>query len=377
MEGANELAHLGGLERIMAMASTDKAPARVAIVDDFVSIRRWLRHVLDGDPRLVVAAEAGNADEARQILRHQPIDVVTLDVDMPGMSGLEFLSRLMIHRPMPVVMVSALTERGSREAVEALSLGAVDCIEKPRTALDPNLARQICDRVWHASQTRVRAGQRSTAELSAVRTQGTGAAWSGPIILLGSSTGGVAALETVLAELEGVEWPVVIAQHMPEKFLRSFCRRLNELFARRFAMADDGLELRSNHAVLAIGKDVSTHLVRPPGGPISCRIAAPSARAVYRPSVNDLFHSAADAGLAGAAAVLTGMGDDGAAGLLALHRRGVLTLAQNEQSCVVFGMPKAAQAAGAAQRMLDPAEIGRFITRHAGKHTRAEKGELT
>lgn len=361
----------------MTLPASDMAPARVAIVDDSVSIRRWLRHVLESDQRLVVAAEAGNADEARQILRQQQIDVMTLDVDMPGMSGLDFLSLLMVHRPMPVVMVSALTERGSREAIEALSLGAVDCIEKPRTALDPNMARQICDRVWQAAQTRVWVGRRSPTDQAGAVAHGQGAKWSGPVILLGSSTGGVAALEGVLGELDGVCWPVVIAQHMPEKFLRSFCRRLNELFSRRFVMADDGLELRSNHAVLAVGKEVSTHLVRPPGGPISCRIVAPSARALYRPSVNDLFRSAAQAGLKGAAAVLTGMGDDGAEGLLALHQRGFVTLAQSEKSCVVFGMPKAAQALGAAQNMLDPGEIGRAMARHARKQAGAEKGELT
>jgi two-component system chemotaxis response regulator CheB len=165
-----------------------------------------------------------------------------------------------------------------------------------------------------------------------------------------------------------VEWPVVIAQHMPEKFLRSFCRRLNELFSRRFLMADDGVTLRSNHAVLAIGKDVSTHLVRPAGGPISCRIATPSVGATYRPSVNDLFVSAANAGLTGAAVVLTGMGGDGAQGLLALRQRGFVTFGQSENSCVVFGMPKAARALGAVQHMQDPGKIGAMITRHSQKN---------
>lgn len=343
----------------------DTRVVRVAIVDDSRSIRRWLRHVLETDDRLSVAAEAGNADEARQVLRQTRIDVMTLDVDMPGLSGIEFLSRLMIQRPMPVVMVSALTEKGSREAVEALSLGAVDCIEKPKSALPPTLTQEICDRVWLAAHTRVVTGQRSMPAPVGAVAQPAGDTWSGPVVLLGASTGGVAALEAVLAELDGMAWPVVIAQHMPEKFLRSFCRRLNEQFSRQFAMAEDGLQLRSNHGVLAIGRDVSTHLDRPNAGPILCRIRAPSARAVFRPSINDLFLSAADAGLSGAAAILTGMGDDGANGLRVLLEKGFVTMAQTERTCAVYGMPKAAFALGAAQSVLDPVEIGRAIARQS------------
>lgn len=349
----------------MDLSPAGTAPARVVIVDDSRSIRKWLRHVLAADSRLAVVGEAGTADGARQLLRQTPVDVLTLDVDMPEMSGLEFLARLMSRRPMPVVMVSALTERGSREAVEALALGAVDCIEKPRSTLPPNLARDICERVWQASRVQVHAGRRIAVNVPDRAAPAAGTAWSGPLILLGASTGGVAALEAVLHELEGVAWPIVIAQHMPVKFLRSFCRRLNEVFSRRFIMADHGLELRSNHAVLALGKDVSTHLVRSGSGPITCRLAAPSSLAVHRPSVNDLFISAARSGLTGAAAVLTGMGDDGAAGLLALRTSGFVTLGQTERSSVVYGMPKAAVALGAVQHVLDPAGIGAFIARHA------------
>ena len=349
----------------MTSSPADIQAVRVAIVDDSRSVRKWLGNVLRTDKRLAVVAEASNADEARQILRTTKIDVMTLDIEMPGMSGLEFLSRLMIRRPMPVVMISALAEHGSREVVEALSLGAVDCIEKPRTTLPPSVAQDICDRVWLASRTRVQTGRRSTAEITGMIAQPAGPAWTGDVILLGSSTGGVSALETLLGELEGVLWPVVIAQHMPEKFLRSFCRRLNEQFSRQFVMAENGLQLRSNHAIMAIGREVSTCLERSGSGSITCRLTEPSARAVYRPSVNDLFHSAARAGLSGAAAILTGMGDDGADGLLALRSQGFVTLAQTENSCAVFGMPKAAQARGAVEYMLDPAEIGSFIARHS------------
>ncbi|WP_168797705.1 chemotaxis-specific protein-glutamate methyltransferase CheB [Aliishimia ponticola] len=336
-------------------------PTRVMIVDDSRSIRRWLRFVLEQDERLEVVGEASCASEARRMLDHLQVDVMTLDVNMPGMSGLEFLSRLMIHHPLPVVMVSALTEAGSREAIEALSLGAVDCIEKPRSAFAPNVAVQICERVLQAAHTRVQPGAAGRRIARKELVPPPEAQWRGDVILIGASTGGVTALERVLREVDEIACPIVLAQHMPENFLRSFTRRLNENYRRRFTLAQDGMALEPGQAVIAIGKDVSTRLIRRTDGTITCALAAPSAEVLYRPSVDDLFLSAADAGLSGAAAVMTGMGDDGARGLLALRKAGFFTMTQNESTSVVYGMPRAAYELGAADLALSPDEIGQRI----------------
>lgn len=344
-------------------------PVKVAVVDDSRSIRLWLRHVLDADPRLQVVGEAGSGPEARRLLRTIPVDVMTLDVDMPGMSGIDFLARLMAHRPMPVVMVSAHTEAGSEAAIQAFSLGAVDCIEKPRSALQPNIAELICDSVYDASQVNVQFRPPPSAlREPSMAPFGTGA-WKNDIILLGASTGGVTALESLIAEIDSCPEPVVIAQHMPENFLKSFCRRLNEQYKRRFTLAKDGLVLQEGQGVLALGKEVSTHLMAHSGGGLQCSFKPPSAKAIYRPSIDDLFTSVSRLNIKGYAAVLTGMGTDGAEGLLALLDAGFATYAQNEHSCVVYGMPKAAAALGAAQTILEPQDIGRDIAALTLKNT--------
>ncbi|MFK7876823.1 MAG: chemotaxis-specific protein-glutamate methyltransferase CheB, partial [Paracoccaceae bacterium] len=341
--------------------SRNQRPARVAIVDDSKSIRHWLRRILNDDPRLDVVAEAANGIEAREVLRNVPVDVVTLDVDMPGISGLDFLARLMVLKPMPVVMLSALTEVGSKAAIEALSLGAVDCIEKPKKVLGPDGVRSICNRVYNAANTRVTERKLTSKGTPQPPEFSAEAAWSGGVILLGASTGGVTALETVLTQLEATDWPVVIAQHMPENFLHSFCRRLNGQFSRRFYMASQGHELRSGQAVIALGKTVSTRLKRSATGHIICDLSAPSKNTFCSPNIDDLFYSAADAQLDTASALLTGMGSDGAIGLKRLRETGGYTFAQNESSCVVYGMPKAAVALGAAIEQLSDQSIGRRL----------------
>jgi two-component system chemotaxis response regulator CheB len=336
-------------------------PVRVAIVDDSRSVRRWLRIVLDADERLEVVAEAENCRQARDILRQIPVDVLTLDIDMPEMSGIEFLSRLMAYRPMPVVMLSALTEDGSNEAIEALSLGAVDCIEKPRSTLSDDMMRDIRDRVCFAAQTRVDVRNRANPADYGVRKFTSASPWKGPVVLLGASTGGVAALEQVLSEVEDTQWPIVIAQHMPQHFLRGFARRLSDQFSRRFVMARDGLVLQEGMAVLAAEGDVSTRLSQSVDGVISVEFVPPLPGAKYSPSIDDVFHSAAQTGLNGCAALLTGMGADGAQGLLALRKAGFHTWAQSEGSCVVYGMPRSAVELGAAAQVDDPIAIGKSI----------------
>ena len=343
------------------MAKDD--PVSVAIVDDSRSVRRWLRAVLNADDRLEVVAEAGSGLEARDLLLKTKVDVMTLDINMPGMTGIEFLEKLMIHRPMPVVMLSALTEEGSREAVEALSLGAVDCIEKPRAAVEGELLKEMRDRIWQAAQSHVSPQQHRQIHKTSRRTRPEPVPWNGPVILLGASTGGVAALESVLVELEGNPAPVIIAQHMPENFLRSFGRRLNELFSRRCKMADEGMLLQENHAILCTGRTFSTRLARKSNGDPYCTFGLPSESAKYHPNIDDMLLSAAGIGMCGCAAVLTGMGTDGANGLLACRQAGFETWAQDEQTSVVYGMPKAAAELSAADQIAAPSEIGASINR--------------
>ncbi len=344
-----------------------EAPIRVAVVDDSRSIRAWLRHIFDEDPRMTVVGEAGSGIEARDLLRHTGVDVLTLDVDMPHMSGIDFLERLMLHRPMPVVMLSAITEEGSEAAVRALSLGAVDCIEKPRSALQPNIASEIRERVYQAAHVRVHRAHRMEMPKPAPLQVSCDAAWTGGVILLGASTGGVAALEALLREIDNCACPVVIAQHMPDHFLDSFSKRLSRSFNRDFALAEDGTILRPGQGFLAVGKETSTRLHRTASGMIRCQVSEPSPGTTFRPSIDDLFYSAAEAGLGGAAALLTGLGRDGAEGLLALRNIGMRTFSQDEGSSVVYGMPRAAADLGAADEILNPQEIGRALAAIAPK----------
>ena len=348
----------------MTALTTPARPARVLIVDDSRSIRGWLRHVLEQDPRLEVAGEAADSTAARDLVRTDRFDVMTLDVDMPGMSGLDFLARLMARRPLPVVMMSAYTDKGSTAALEALSLGAVDCIAKPRTQPGPEQLAMICQTVWDAAQTRVQrstARQAPAAPLTPALARGQRRDWTGQIVLCGASTGGVAAIEALLREIDHVPSPIVIAQHMPEMFLRSFTRRLNEQFGRNFVLAEDGLVLKEGMGVLALGKNVSTRLEHVSGGRLRCALGPPSDGAIYRPNVNDLFLSGAAVGCVAAAALLTGMGDDGARGLSALRAAGSVTYAQSEESCVVYGMPRRAVELDAAMTVGAPDRIGREI----------------
>ena len=334
--------------------------ARVGIVDDSHTMRKWLRFVLESDPRFEVVFEAENGLEARDKLRATSVDVISLDVDMPCMGGFEFLSHIMTTDPLPVVMLSAHIEDGGDAAVEALSLGAIDCIEKPKTAIVARTAKQICTRVYMASQSRVQAKKLNPGQRKKV-SDGLEKEWTGGLILLGASTGGVTALQTILEQLEAVDWPVIIAQHMPTNFLNSFCRRLNKRLSRKFYMARDGLEVRSGQGIIATGQSHATTLVRDDCERYKIKFAKPSKHTLYHPNIDALFETAASVRPTGFAAVLTGMGTDGAEGLKCLKDAGVYTFAQSEESCTVYGMPKAAVQRGAAIQQLSDEQIGKTI----------------
>ena len=344
-------------------------PRSVLIVDDSRGMRLWLRSVLSSDPRLQVIAEAGDAVEARDFLRHHLVDVMTLDIEMPGMSGLEFLSRVMRSRPMPVVMMSGKTAAGSDAAVSALSRGAVDCMVKPNRGSGIGLAEEICERVYQAANTTLaylrhfNHETRGNADNVAKKSNG----WMGPcrrgaITLIGASTGGVAALETVLPSLRPDGPPVVIVQHMPNNFLKSFAERLDRQLHQKVCFASDGLTLGRGDIVLAPADGSHTEVFWR-NGTWTCRRRANDSARLHCPAIDVLFCSAVDEAQMVSAAILTGLGNDGAEGLKQLATAGAKTFGQNEETCVVYGMPRAAQALGAVQQELPLDKIGAALAR--------------
>lgn len=355
-------------------------PKRVLIVDDSRSLRAWLRMVLSSDSRLQVVGEAGDAVEARDFLKANHVDVLTLDIEMPGMSGLDFLTRLMRARPMPVMMMSGLTSAGSDAAVQALSRGAVDCMVKPTEGYGAELSRDICERIYQVACTRPATPHLATAPR---QPSGGSATFSGPnrrgaIILLGASTGGVAALETVLPMLDPGGSPVVIVQHMPGNFLISFTDRLNRCLHQTVMLAREGVPLSRGDVVLAPSEGQHTR-VRRSGGEWYCEFVPNDPPHLHCPAVDVLFKSAVPEARNVTAALLTGLGKDGAEGLKELSDHGALTFGQDEDTCVVYGMPRAARALGAVQKELPLDRIGPALRdglRRSGKDRRSDRRGL-
>lgn len=303
--------------------------------------------MLRQDPRLEVVGEAADADEARAVIKATNPDVITLDIEMPKMNGLEFLRRLMRLRPMPVVMLSSLTSRQSAEAVHAFALGAVDCIWKPSNLDDMN-AQRICAVVYEAARARV--GEWSVApEPKAQPAAPAPMIDTDQILLLGASTGGVSALETVLAGLPPVPPPIVIAQHMPDHFLQSFSMRLNGMLPQDIAMAQDGEIVTHGMIRLAPSGGIQT-AVDFRAGHWRLRHEDPEGYEEFSPSVDHLFFSAVASAPRVIATIMTGIGHDGAKGLRALRDGGARTFGQDAATCVVYGMPKAAMAEGGVEQ---------------------------
>ncbi len=343
------------------------AKIRVLIVDDSAVVRRLVRETLGADPELEVVGTAADPYEARdQIARLAP-DVLTLDLEMPRMDGLTFLGLLMERRPLPVVIMSSLTARGSEFALEALRLGAVDVVAKPGGATPlSEIGVQLVAKVKAAARVSIRPAVRATAVAGRSPARGEAARRPDPraAILLGASTGGVEALREVLTALPADLPGIAIVQHIPALFSKAFATRLDALCALEVREAVDGDRLLPGLALVAPGNyhlllhwTGSHHQVRLTGGP-----------AVWhqRPAVDLLFKSAADTGNSShfLAGVLTGMGRDGAEGLLQLRKLGAMTFAQDEASSVVYGMPRAAQEIGAAQTVLPLGGIATWLNRH-------------
>ncbi|MDE1170670.1 MAG: chemotaxis response regulator protein-glutamate methylesterase [Verrucomicrobium sp.] len=324
---------------------------RVLVVDDSALTRRMVAEVLEKDPEIEVVGAAADAYEAREKIVSLRPDVLTLDLEMPKMDGLTFLKALMEHQPMPVVVLSSFTKGGSQHALQALQLGAVDALGKPGdpaalAEMAPQLARAVRDAALvhvenllpHPDRPRIAA---PAAEPAAFDPR--------QVVLLGASTGGTEALREILTRLPRRMPGLCVVQHIPGGFSRSFAERLNGLCDLDVREAADGDWVEPGVALLAPGgwhmelrREEERHRVR---------LTQADPVWYQRPAVDVLFHSAAACGAAphAVAALLTGMGRDGADGLLALRKAGARTFAQDEASCVVFGMPKAALDLGAAE----------------------------
>ena len=334
---------------------------QVLVVDDSAVMRGIMTRIINAQPDMTVAAVASDPLVAMERLRRLEPDVITLDVEMPRMNGLEFLPLLMRSRPVPVVMISSLTAQGADTTLRALELGAVDFVAKPALATDEELgayAEQVADKLRAAAVARV-ARSREAERPAAPRLAATGAMAS-RLIVIGASTGGVEALRELLVRLPPRMPPIMIAQHMPAGFTRSFAQRLDGLCAIGVKEGAHGEPLQTGQAYIAPGGMHMTVAARPGGLELRLSDDPPVNR--HRPSVDCLFRSASQAaGRRCIGVLLSGMGADGAEAMLELRARGAHNLAQDEASCVVFGMPKRAIALSAVHDVLPPAEIARRL----------------
>ncbi len=333
---------------------------RVLIVDDSALIRQMFSEFLDADPRIEVVGEAPDPFIAREKIKELSPDVITLDIEMPKMDGLTFLEKIMTLRPMPVVMVSSLTRKGADETIRALELGAVDYISKPvdsSISLD-SIAGELCNKVVCAAGARI-AGNTSGDKPPASRLSFSGNS-NVNIIAIGASTGGVEAIRTVIERLPDNLPPIVITQHMPPTFTASFAARLDKLSALSICEARNGHLLRKGQACIAPG---GLHLeVKRNGNEWVCATNENPAVSGHRPSVDVLFASVArSAGNNAIGVILTGMGKDGAKGMADMKQAGAHNIGQDEGSCVVYGMPKAAFDMGAVREQLPLSQIAQAI----------------
>ena len=328
---------------------------RVLVVDDSALVRKLLTEELSGYDDIEVVGTAVDPYVAREKIITLEPDVITLDVEMPRMDGLSFLVKLMKHYPLPVIIVSSLTPKNSDAAIRALALGAVDVIAKPGSAMSvPDISRQLVQSIRAASRAKLVKRSEPVAD-APVFTRASpalaGLAMTHKVIALGASTGGTQALEAVLTRLPPAMPGIVICQHMPEKFTASFAQRLNNVCAIEVREAKDGDAVVPGVALIAPG---NFHMMLTlSGAQYQVRVKDGPRVHHQRPAVDVLFSSVARyAGRNSVGAIFTGMGADGAKGLLQMRDAGAHTIAQDEASCVVFGMPKEAIKVGAAVEIL-------------------------
>lgn len=332
-------------------------PIKVLCVDDSALIRDLLSEIINEQPDMEVVAVAPDPIVARDLIKRHNPDVLTLDVEMPRMDGLDFLERLMRLRPMPVLMVSSLTQAGSEITLRALELGALDFVAKPSLGIRSGMmeyANDIAEKIRAAAKSRPRQARKK--ETPAPRRLTAPLSTSEKLIIIGASTGGTEAIRAVLEPLPANSPAILITQHMPGGFTRSFAERLDRLCSITVKEATDGERVLPGHAYIAPG-DHHLKLARSGANYVARLDDGPPVNR-HRPSVDVLFHSAAtQAGRNAIGVLLTGMGKDGAAGLVEMRQAGSPTIAQDEASCVVFGMPREAIALGGAQEVVSLEEI--------------------
>jgi two-component system chemotaxis response regulator CheB len=339
---------------------------RVLVVDDSALIRSLLSEIINQAPGLELAGAAPDAFVAKDMVMQLKPDVITLDIEMPKVDGLTFLDRLMKARPTPVVMISTLTEKGADATIRSLELGAIDFIAKPKIDVSKGMdayQAEIIEKIKVAAASKPKARAPSLLKVRSVplNYQGTET-----IVAIGASTGGTEAIRQVLETLSPAFPATVITQHMPPNFTRTFAQRLNGLCKIRVSEAKDGERLLPGNAYIAPGDrhlEVTRH-----GADYRIRLVDGPLVSGHKPSVDVMFSSLARvAGTNTIATVLTGMGKDGAKGLVELRQAGALTMAQDEASCVVYGMPKAAVEQGGTDQIVTLDDMGVALSKAVEK----------
>lgn len=350
-----------------------KSKIHVLIVDDSALVRQTLSDVLSADPEIEVIGTAADPFVAAERIREQVPDVITLDIEMPRMDGLTFLQKIMSQHPIPVVICSSLAEEGAQSTLKALEYGAVDIIAKPRLGSKQFLEESrvtLCNAVKGAAAARLQPKSchvvepKLTADSVLSRATGAMIATTEKIVAIGASTGGTEALKVLLEALPPDAPGMVIVQHMPEMFTRAFAKRLDSLCEISVKEAEPNDTVLRGRALIAPGnrhmllkRSGARYFVDIKDGPLVSR---------HRPSVDVLFRSAARyAGQNAVGVILTGMGDDGANGMLEMKEAGAVTIAQDEDTCVVFGMPNEAIKRNAVDRVLPLPSIARAVLTYA------------
>lgn len=340
----------------------------VLIVDDSALIRQLLTSILSSDPELEVVGTANDPIQARQMIKDLNPDVITLDVEMPKMDGLSFLEKIMRLRPMPVVMVSSLTQKNAEVTLSALALGAIDFVGKPTIDLQRGMEEkreEIISKVKVAAQAKV-SGRSSSGVTPTKIVTGPGYVSTEKIVAVGSSTGGVEALGRIISALPTDAPAVLITQHMPASFTANFATRLNANSSVTVLEAEDGARVLPGHVYIAKG-DIHLKLARS-GGNYVCKFSDEGLVSGHKPSVDVLFESVANsAGQNAIGVILTGMGRDGAEGLMKMRDAGAVTLGQDQATSLVYGMPRVAMELGAVMNEFPLNKIAEKIIESCGQ----------